>query len=295
MKSTTHPDKVQTAIDVLGQYEISTSDVAPFWYRQYLRFKPDTPPPLWGASKGYWVSLAFVYAFAIGGIVEAAAGYLAWQDQGSSILAMGFNPFTQTIIWTLAGLFGWVLAYNSRCSCRTERTSIGLPAWGEFHSTWRISSEFLQQRTAPERYWLASMLGKPMFTRAWLAGIALFGLLAWQLPMKVGDISAAESLGYFVFCLIALARTEQGKIMPANPAAWQCGSGFWLGFTTAAVVWTGVANMLGLPKNNETLVYGIGSFIPYLIEIVRYKRQTSFMKRVEIAEQKKQLVEAQLQ
>ena len=48
------PDKVQAAIHTLGQYEITPGSVAPFWFRQYLRLKPDTPPPIWGATKGYW-------------------------------------------------------------------------------------------------------------------------------------------------------------------------------------------------------------------------------------------------
>ena len=48
------PDKVQTAIAALGQYDIAPDSVAPFWYRQFLRFRPLTPPPLWGASKGDW-------------------------------------------------------------------------------------------------------------------------------------------------------------------------------------------------------------------------------------------------
>ncbi|NJR72503.1 MAG: hypothetical protein HC782_05865, partial [Gammaproteobacteria bacterium] len=45
---------------------MSENIVAPFWYRQFLRFAPDTPPPLFGASRAYWAAETFKLAFSIG-------------------------------------------------------------------------------------------------------------------------------------------------------------------------------------------------------------------------------------
>ena len=48
------PDKVQTAISILGKFDIPSNRVAPVLFQIFLRFRPQTPPPFWGASKGYW-------------------------------------------------------------------------------------------------------------------------------------------------------------------------------------------------------------------------------------------------
>jgi hypothetical protein len=61
------PDKVETAISVLTRYEISENTIAPFWYRQYLRYRPETPPPLFDADKIYWTWLTLRGAYS-GGI-----------------------------------------------------------------------------------------------------------------------------------------------------------------------------------------------------------------------------------
>ena len=44
------PDKVALALDVLTAYELAPMTIAPRSYRWYLRWQPDTPPPIWGAS-----------------------------------------------------------------------------------------------------------------------------------------------------------------------------------------------------------------------------------------------------
>ncbi len=300
MKTANLSEKVQAAIDVLGQYEIPPSSVAPFWYRQYLRFKPETPPPLWGASRGYWDFLTFIYTLGLGTIVVLALGYWAWQEQTATALALSFSPFTQVVVWSLAGLPGWAMSRNNRLRCRIEHTNIGLPQWEDFRSDWRISSDFLQQRITPERYWLRSLIGKPIFNQAAIVGAIAFALLAWALPMKVGSISEVTSIAYLVICLTGLARTEQGKAMPANPGAWQCTNGFWMAFTIMAILWTvSLSRLFGVvtnaaPLNWGILVYGGGCLLFFVIELVRYERQSKFMQRVGYAEQKKQLVEAQL-
>lgn len=46
------PEKIRVAIDILARYDMAPGKVVPRWYRFYLKFKPDTPPPLFDASKG---------------------------------------------------------------------------------------------------------------------------------------------------------------------------------------------------------------------------------------------------
>ena len=46
------PEKIRVAIDIFARYDMAPGKVVPRWYRLYLKFKADTPPPPFGASKG---------------------------------------------------------------------------------------------------------------------------------------------------------------------------------------------------------------------------------------------------
>jgi hypothetical protein len=294
----TLPPKVQTAIDVLAQYEISADTVAPFWYRQYLRYRPTTPPPLWGASEGYWLFRVLKIAAALGVFITLAALVIAWHIASPAEKLLALTPPAQFAIWTFAGVASWLITKAIRDWDYLERQRIGLPPWTDFTAGWRISRELLREVAALERYWLWSLLSKRLFYIAGAVGIAAFAGLAWALPAKVGSVAELSSLIYFIMCLIALALSEQGKRLSANQAARQITNGFWAGFTLTATTCALFANRyFGLPNDSAplTIAYGFGAALMFALDGWRYKNRSGFFLRVEYTEQKRQLAEAQLQ
>ncbi len=294
----TLPPKVQTAIDVLAQYEISADVVAPFWYRQYLRYRPTTPPPLWGANEGYWLFRTLKLSLSLGIFLTLAGLAIAskFNDVGEKLLALALPA--QFAIWTIAGIAGWLCIKAIRDWNRQERARIGLPRWTDFTAGWRISRELLREVAALERYWLWSLLSKPLFYIAGAVGTVAFVGLAWALPVKIGSVAEATSLIYFIICLIGLARSEQGKRLSANQAPRQITNGFWAGFTLTATICALFANRyFGLPNDYAplTIAYGFGAALLFALDGWRYKNRSHFFLRVEYTEQKRQLAEAQLQ
>jgi hypothetical protein len=294
----TLPRKVQTAIDVLAQYEISADVVAPFWYRQYLRYRPTTPPPLWGASEGYWVFRTLKNASALGVFVILAALAIAWHIASPAEKLLVLTPAAQFAIWTFASVASWLITKAICDWNRLERERIGLPLWRDFSAGWRISSELMREVAALERYWLWSLLSKPLFYVAGAMGTFAFVGFAWALPAKVGSFAETSSLIYCMICLIGLALSEKGKRLSANQAPRQITNGFWAGFTLTATACALFANrFFGLPNDSAplTLAYGFGTALLFALDGWRYKNRSRLFLRVEYNEQKRRLAEAQLQ
>ncbi|MFN7673178.1 MAG: hypothetical protein ACK5O6_00725, partial [Betaproteobacteria bacterium] len=149
----TLPPKVQAAVDVLAQYEISANMVAPFWYRLYLRYRPETPPPLWGASRGYWLFRAIKTALGLGvfltiGLVVAAQ----LGDPQEQLLPL--TTAAQFAIWAFSGAVGWLFTKEEAVRSREEGERIGLTSWEEFSASWRPFLADVRLRISPAHFWL---------------------------------------------------------------------------------------------------------------------------------------------
>ena len=153
------PAKVQDAIDALARYELSTERVAPWFYRQYLRFRPGTPPPLFSATAGYWTALAFTVAILAGGFLTlfTTGAILVSQGEQSIRDAKTAFIFGQIIGWAVFGCVGWIVGKESRRACEREAESLGLPGWDAFTKEWRPSPQQMAERADPERYWLRAV------------------------------------------------------------------------------------------------------------------------------------------
>jgi len=298
MKSHTLPPKIQTAIDVLRRYEVASESVAPPVYRAYLRFRPSTPPPLWDASPGYWTFLAFAWAVFAGTAATtlAAIALIADRESGSESASSFFFLATQLIGWVIAGVIGAVLAHETRRGYRREGTALGLPAWDAFGSEWRPDLSLLRSRALPERFWLRSLWSDTIANRAKYAGLLIFSVFAWLLPMKAGSYGEAATLAYLVVCLVGVTRTMRRQPMPENPWVWKCANGFWVGISTAAVCWSLVfAGIFSYPPGKGTVTFAVAAAMLNAWEWLAFTQQKSLTMHAERAEQERQLAEVRLQ
>lgn len=136
------PEKVQSAIQTLAQYDIPTSTVAPFWYRQYLRFKPDTPPPLWGATNRYWSFLAFaktllgslaVMFFFVMGMWESIIAPELRKPDPNYFAIMFLASLCQLLIFTALGALATAVSNAKWRQAVREGQALGLTDWSFFH------------------------------------------------------------------------------------------------------------------------------------------------------------------
>ncbi|OYV02292.1 MAG: hypothetical protein CFE45_01005 [Burkholderiales bacterium PBB5] len=291
------PDKVQTAIHTMGQYEIAPSSVAPFWYRQYLRFRPETPPPLWGASKGYWDFLALVSALMWGGLATAIVGYVTWVgDQYGDPGRWGLWFLWQGLIWGGSGFVAWADSAEKRTAASREGAVLSLPAWEFFSPAWRPSLDNLRKRTQPSYFWLRTLWTSNITKQAAVAGAIAFAGMAWAFPQKAGSYGEVTALVYMVTCLTGVLRSAKRKPVPEQSVAWHCSQGFWMGSVATSALWhIAVAPALGLPIGKATLGLTIGSVLLHASEWFSFYQQKDLALRAERAEQSRQLAEVRLQ
>ncbi len=291
------PHKVQAAVQTLGDYDISPSSVAPFWYRQFLRFRPLTPPPLWGASKGYWDFLALVNGLMWGSVATAIVGYMTWKEsQSGGPGRWGWWFLWQGLIWGAAGFVAWAESAEKRSAASREAAVLSLPAWEFFSVAWRPSLDNLRKRTQPSYFWLRALWTSNITQHAGVAGALVFAAVAWAFPLKAGSYGEVTAMVYLVTCLTGVLRTAKRKPVPEQGLSWHCSQGFWMGSVVASVIWVMVvAPKLGLPFSKATLGYALGAALLHASEWFSFYQQKDLAQRVERAEQSRQLAEVRLQ
>ena len=297
------PDKVQTAVELLSQFDMPADRVTPFGYRQFLRFRPDTPPPLWGASSGYWHFHAWLTALSWGTVVTLVVGGLAWQEThdnapGRWVWVFGW----QGLIWVVAGIFGWADACEKRRGAAREAAVLGLPDWQHFHAQWRPSLENLRHRSEPVHYWLRSLWRDALVNRAGVCGVLSFVAVALLIPNKAGSHGEGIAMAYVALSAVGFARTHRRKPLPQGTlgseraAGWRCANGFWIGSILAAVVWeAGASQLMGYQPGYNTLYFALAAFTLHASEWVSFGQQKGLAMRAERAEQRRQLAEVRLQ
>lgn len=300
------PEKVQTAIQVLGAFNMARNDVAPWRYRLFLRLQPDTPPPLWGATKGYWNFHSVLVALFWGSIATSVLAYVIWfgiaADDGPA--PWGLSPLMWLgLIWIEAGVFGWADACEKRRSAAREAAVLGLPSWDHFHTQWRPSLDNLRQRTVTAHYWLRSLWGDSLVMRAGLVGMLSFVAVGLLIPTKTGSYGNGIAMAYMALAVMGFARTHARKPLPQSTTmggeravGWRCANGFWIGSVLAAVVWeAGVGELAGYSAHFNTIWYALAAMTLHISEWFSFAQQKSLALRAERAEQSRQLAEARLQ
>lgn len=291
------PDKVQTAIHTMGQYEIAPSSVAPFWYRQYLRFRPHTPPPMWSASKGYWDFLALMTALIWGSLATAAVAYMNWMGSRSGVPG-SWNQWLlfQGLIWSGAGFVAGANSAEKRTAASREGAVLSLPAWELFSPAWRPSLDNLRKRSQPSYFWLRTLWTSNLAKQAAVAGAIAFVVVAWAFPQKAGNYGEVTAMVYMITCLTGVLRSAKRKPVPEQSVSWHCSQGFWMGSVVASALWhVAVAPALGLPVGKATLGFTIGAVLLHASEWFSFYQQKDLAMRAERAEQSRQLAEVRLQ
>ena len=299
------PDKVQNAIKIVGQYDIPPASVAPFWFRQYLRFRPQTPPPLWGASKGYWDFLALVSALMWGSLATIVVAVVTWNDviwkeistPAPNYGALSFVWFLgQGLIWSGAGFLAWADTAEKRTVAAREAAVLSLPAWEYFSAAWRPSLDNLRKRTQPTYFWLRTLWTSPIAKQAAVAGVIAFAAVAWAFPTKAGGYGEVTAMVYMVTCMTGVLRSARRKPLPEHSVAWHCSQGFWMGSVLASVSWeAGINQLSGQTPGHMTLYYAGAAFALHASEWFSFYQQKDLALRAERAEQSRQLAEVRLQ
>jgi Histidine kinase len=290
------PPKVQTAIDVLREYDIDTKTVAPFWYRQYLHFQPDTPPPLFGGSTGYWTFRTFQIALGWGIFWTLTSIMVASLFASPQEKWLALTQLRQLGAWTFGSLFfALVITTRMQDRSRKERDRLSLPAWQDFSSDWQPQSAQAKARATLDHFLLRGIRDEPLFVYGGFAGSVTFALIAMLIPYEAATFGMAVAFTYSVICVFALQGGNRRRIMPACTVVWPFLNGLLLGVVLASVCWsTGYAWWAGYPTNNATLVFLVSILFLYLLDTRAYELQRRTAIRIEHAEQAKQLAEVRL-
>ena len=295
----TLPPKVQDAVDVLTKFDVHKDQIAPLSYRVYLRLKPATPPPLWGASAVYWTFVAFTFAFGSAALFFVGATYWLIQ-QGRDPLAELLSPAPQFVLWSIFGFIGWATASGTADQMKREAASLQLPSWENFTPNWRPAMDQVAAHANPNRYWLAALKGEPLVARAEVIGVIAFVVLASAFPVKAASVAEALALVYFVLCIVANQRGPKGRTLAAAGRArnaWLIQHGVWIGFLATALLWNyGLAVYVWPTKTSALLgMYCLMAFLMHYFDRARYEQQRLLLSRVEKSESEKQLAEIRLQ
>ena len=295
----TLPPKVQDAVDVLTRFDVHQDQIAPLSYRLYLRLKPATPPPLWGASAVYWTFVAFTFAFGSAALFFVGATYWLIQ-QGRDPLAELLSPAPQFVLWSIFGFIGWATASGTADQMKREAASLQLPSWENFTPNWRPAMDQVAAHANPNRYWLAALKGEPLVARAEVIGVIAFVVLASAFPVKAASVAEALALVYFVLCIVANQRGPKGRTLAAAGRArnaWLIQHGVWIGFLATSLLWNfGLAVHVWQNKTSDMLaVYCLMAFLMHYFDRARYEQQRLLLSRVEKSESEKQLAEIRLQ
>ncbi|MFY8064651.1 MAG: histidine kinase [Usitatibacteraceae bacterium] len=291
----TLPPKVQAAADVLAQYEISANIVAPLWYRLYLRYRPETPPPLWGASEGYWLFRAIKTSLGLGvfltiGLVVAAK-LSAPQEQ-----FLPLTPAAQFAIWAFSGAFGWLVAKELAVRSREEGERIGLTTWEEFSASWRPSLADVRLRISPAHFWLRSVVNQKVVLCGWAIGFIGFLAFSFAFPFKAVSYGEGAALVYLMICAIGALLTAKRIPMPTVATVWYVSNGLFIGVLVAACLWQTIpASLMNVPVSDLTLAFSAIALVIHTHEWLSFEEQKNVALRVERAEQQNQLAEIRLQ
>ena len=294
------PDKVRNAIAILGQYDIPRDTVAPFWYRQFLRLRPETPPPLWGASERYWSFVAEVTTlmwFAVTSLGLSLVVWLEISDAKSDRGALWFCWFLgQLIFWTVFGSLARAESRAKHLSATRDASALGLPDWSLFSMAWRPAIDKLHKRTQPSHFWLRGLWVSPLAKWSAGAGALVFVLLAWAFPANVGGYGQLTTQIYLVSCMVAVLRSMQRRPLASHSVGWFGSQGFWMGSVLAAAGWeAGLGQLAGQPPVHDTLYYAAIAFALHASDAYNYQQQRDLAMRAERAEQSRQLAEVRLQ
>jgi signal transduction histidine kinase len=295
---------VQVAVDVLGRYGVRKETVAPFVYRQYLRWQPDTPPPLWGATKSFWTTQAIVVSLISGFLILAAyhgvAAFgpkevrfldLTWPLEGWGMLIAHF------LIWPLVGVSCVASAKAEQDSAAREATLLGLPPWNDFSAQWSPSLIELERQAASQQFRLITVWSDAGTMRFVCVGAVVFSSLWVMWPGAIlewgrfvaacyGVIAGLAALGKFgreqsaraSSNWVAMHGVVFGMVVVAVVAA--CYYGFTTGFYKGTILWTLFMALLMLPA--------------FFGERSLYRRQQQVAQQVQRAEQARQLADARL-
>lgn len=292
------PPKVEAAINVLGQFDVRPHVVAPLSYRAYLRFRPDTPPPLWGASGGCWTFFTFAVALGSAALFFCLAAYWLHQ-QGRNPVVELLSPAPQIVLWTLFGFVGWLGAWATSDQMKSDGQYLQLPAWPNFTPAWRPTIDQVEGRANPNRFWLAALRGEPVVQRAEVVGVVAFVALATMLPVKSASVAEVIALVYFILCIIAYQRGPQGITLASTGRArntWFIQHGVFIGFLSAALFWNYVLAVYLWPNKTSSMlgVYCLLAFLMHYFDRERCAQQRLLLSRIEKSEHERQLAEARL-
>ncbi len=304
-------EKTQLAVNMLAAYDIPAQSVLPRWFRFYLRFKPETPPPIFGASKGAWDFLAVMSGIAFWLLADLFGLYALLGAPDASPAQWGTFLLAMVIVSLFSGLAGNMLMRAVRLSHRHEAATLGLPAWEQFHSAWRPAVEALRARSRPERFWLRSLASgfyfrktpgpdlaercqKPYVTYVGYIGFMAYLVFAWFLPYKAGSYGEGMILIYLLICTVGIYRTSKSRPMPPNPIAWQATNGFFTGVCFAVLCWAPVADVMHYPGPRAGFAFMVVCLAMHLTEAIWYEQQKLLAMRAERAETERQLAEMRL-
>jgi signal transduction histidine kinase len=295
----TLPPKVQAAVDVLTRFDVHQDQIAPLSYRVYLRFKPATPPPLWGASPAYWTFVALIFAFGGAALFFCVATY--WLIyQGRDPIGELLSPAPQFVLWSIFGFIGWATASGSADQMKRDAANLQLPSWENFTASWHPAIDQVAAHANPNRYWLAALKGEPLVDHAKLIGVIAFVALASVLPVKAASIAEVLAIVYFVLCVVANQRSQKGRTLATAGRArnaWLIQHGVWIGFLATSLLWNfGLAVYVWPTKTSVLLpVYCLLAFLMHYFDRARYEQQRLLLSRAEKSESEKQLAEIRLQ
>jgi hypothetical protein len=298
------PEKVQMAVEVLGKYNIRNATVAPFIYRLYLRWRPDTPPPLWGATESFWTVHAFTVAMTLGAVLLIAFhGLIAFGTKEIVLLNIPLRMdglgvlIAHLIIWPVVGLIGAAMTTAEEDSKAREATLLGLPPWKDFSATWHPSLLDLERQVTPQEFRLLMVWQDARTIRFVCMGIFFFAALWLMLPQIVLSFARVVTLCYVLFATQAMVGKAKGTWFLKTLSRWTLVHGILFGLSIAAGVaacYYGFTTGFKEGAIQSTLVMAVMIVGMHLAEWALFRRQRKFSQRVQRAEQARQLADARL-
>jgi Histidine kinase len=293
------PPKVETAIAVLGRYGIPRHVVAPPLYRLYLRFKPDTPPPLFGATKAFWLFYAFHMAI-VTGVFVTVSGYMvlaSLPDSRNATKPVHFFLYLFAV-WAVAGLLGAFLAWAIQKLTANEARQIGSLQWPRFSAVWRPDMEYINGRIAcAEKVFTVT----PAHLRYFYSALCAFFVYAvcWLFARKI-TMQIGAGLGvFFVFYLLVYS------LMPRSEPLWPQNSKLWIvdGLLVGTMLAASVCAALFMVFDRNSSLRGLAnvsvlmcfaSLALFYISWALTERLARIATRVKSAEQERLLADARL-
>jgi Histidine kinase len=298
------PEKVQMAVEVLGKHSIRKASVAPFIYRRYLRWRPDTPPPLWGATESFWTAYAFAIAMTLGTVAMIAFhGLIAFGTKEILFLNIPLRMdglgvlIAHLIVWPVVGLIGTAMATAEEDSKAREATLLGLPPWKDFSATWHPSLLELERQVTPQEFRLLMVWRDARTIRFVCMGVFIFAALWLMLPQIVLSFARVVTLCYVLFATQAMAGKAKGTWFVKTLLRWTLVHGILFGLSIAAAVaacYYGFVNGFNESAIQWTLVMAVVMMGMHVSEWALFRRQRTVSQQVQRAEQARQLADARL-